>query len=208
MSESILTVIPPMLSERRQEMDRREFSWAGDRHLSPGLRRRFHILLMLLVPLAFVAWQWRFVRNAPVWLARAHWADRSDLYLGSTNGIPNASLVQQARNYLADIDHLDASGNITAPEDLRRLGAHLDTAWFKRHAPDTADFNPFITPGGSFVVTWLYVPGGQKSTWKSARTDTNWYNLRGEPSYPVCKLSILMAPDLRLTSMVLSPIHS
>jgi len=204
MSQMQLTIDTPFTDERRL-LDRRQFPSVVSSNPFSGFSRRFGALLILFVVMNLFVWQWRYVRYAPIWLARAHWADHSDIYIGSTNGIPNTTLVQQARNYLVDIDHMDASGNITAPEELRRLGAHLDTAWFKSHAPDTVDFNPFIAPNGSFVVTWLYVPGGQKSTWKSARTDTDWYNMRGEPSYPVYKLSILMAPDLRLRSMVVSP---
>ena len=153
-------------------------------------------------------WQWRYVVYAPVWWARAHWADKSDLYLGKTNGISNQTLVEQARNYLTDIDHVDASGNITAPESLRLEGVHLTMSWFRQHIPDRVDFNPFIAPGGRFVVTWLYMPGCQKTVWKSPRLDTDWYSLRGRPCYPVCRLSVVMNSDLKLTTFALTPIHS
>ncbi len=162
---------------------------------------------IVLFVLGVFAWQWRNIVYGPIWLARTYWADRNDLYVGATNGIPNQSLVQQARNYLTDVDHLDASGNVTAPEVLRPLGVHLDMAWFRHHAPDSVDFNPFISQGGKFVVSWLYYPGCQKTVWKSQRADTDWCNLRGRPCFPVCRLTVLMAPDLRLTPIKVDTIR-
>jgi len=174
----------------------------------PGRWSRPVVIAIVLIALSVLVWQWRYVVYAPVWLARAYWADRSDLYTGNTNGISNRTLAQQARNYLTDIDHVDASGNLTAPEALRPLGVHLDMSWFRRHTPDSVEFNPFISSGGTFVVTWLYVPGCQEAVWKSPRTDTDWFSLRGQACYPVCRLSVLMASDLRLTSIALNPIQS
>jgi len=151
-------------------------------------------------------WQWRFLLHAPGWLVRRQAADRSDLYLGKTNGIPNRSLVDQARNYLSDVDHVDGSGNITTPEALRPLGVHLDMAWFRHHAPDSVDFNPFLSDG-RFVVSWLYYPGCQKTITPSLRTDTDWYNLRGRPCFPLCRVSVRMASDLKLTTIKLDVVQ-
>jgi hypothetical protein len=156
----------------------------------------------LLIVASVLIWQWRLIAHAPVWLVRRQAADRSDLYLGHTNGIPNRNLVEQARNYLTDVDHVDASGNVTAPEALRPLGVHLDMAWFRHHAPDSVDFNPFLSDG-RFVVSWLYYPGCQKTIKPSLRTDTDWYSLRGRPCFPLCKVSVRMDSDLRLTTIKL-----
>jgi len=168
--------------------------------------KRYAVISIVLILLCVIARKWRYVVYGPAYLARAHWADRSDLYLGKTNAIPNRILVEQARTYLTDIDHVDASGNITAPEALRPLNVHLDMAWFKNHVPDRVDFNPFISPEGRFVVTWLYYPGCQKTVWKSPRVDTDWYNVRGRPCFPVCRVSVLMAPSLRMTDITVNAI--
>jgi len=187
------------LEDRRQDEDaesnRPRRNWKG-----------FLGKALLLTVLAGLLWQWRVVVYGPVWLARAHRADKSDFYLGSTNGISNRFLVLQARNYLTDMDHLDGSGNVTAPESLRPLGVHLDMAWFRHHAPDAVDFNPFLQTGGKFVVSWLYMPGCQKVIWKGSRTDTDWYSLRGRPCFPLCRVSIVMNPDLHLSSVSINPL--
>jgi hypothetical protein len=153
-----------------------------------------------------VIWQWNFIIHAPVWLWRARASDRSDFYLGSTNAIPNKRLVQQARSYLTDVDSVDASGNLSDPESLRSLGGHLDMAWFRRHAPDVVDYNPFISDG-RYAISWLYYPGCQKAIHSSVRTDTDWYTLRGRPCYPLCRLSVRMTPDLRLSSIKLDTVQ-
>jgi hypothetical protein len=95
---------------------------------------------------------------------------------------------------------LDASGNIT-PDDLKSEGAHLDLEWFKHHHPISVDFNPFL-PGGSFVVTWRYVPGCQAS---SSGRDTTWRDMQGKACTVICNLSVLMTPDMRLTSIKVDP---
>ena len=79
----------------------------------------------------------------PAWLIRAHYADKSDLYLGKINDVSNLQLVQQARSYMADLNRLDASGNFTAPEPLRTQGVRVSEKWFEAHHPDKVDFNPF-----------------------------------------------------------------
>ena len=164
-------------------LERRE----GDRRHSGGLRRMLThpmALFIFLMTLGVLAWQWRYVVYEPLWLVRSHSADRSDFYMGKTNGIANKALVQQARNYLTDVDHLDASGNITSPENLRLQDVHLSIPWFIRHAPDSVDFNPFIKPGGRYVVSWLYVPGCQKTVWKSHARTRIGMAAAGSPAIP------------------------
>ena len=198
------TITWPTLSYRRFQV-RRQLQ--EEESVPPPRSFRLPIAkAIILVAACVLFWQRNFLLHAPVWLVRAHWADRSDFYLGSTNGIPNRKLVQQARNYLTDIDHVDASGNVTAPESLRTLGVHLDMAWFRRHVPDSVDFNPFLSDG-RFVVSWLYYPGCQKTIRPSLRTDTDWYSLRGRPCFPLCRLSVRMMADLRLSSIKLDTVQ-
>jgi hypothetical protein len=197
-------VVGQPLSERR--VGNRRQSEEGQAPHAPRSVSRSIFLAAVLITLSLLGWQWRLVAYAPVWLIRANRADHSDLYTGSTNGISNRTLVEQARNYLSDIDHVDASGNLTVPEALRPLGVHLAMSWFRHHAPDSLEFNPFKGPKGAFTVSWNYVPGCQEALWASAGSDTDWYSLRGRPCYPICRLSIVMAPDLRLTSMALNPL--
>jgi hypothetical protein len=163
--------------------------------------------VVLLLALGILIWQRNFVIHAPVWYVRSHWADRSDFYLGSTNGVPNRNLVQQARNYLTDVDHVDASGNITTPEALKPLGIRLNMAWFRHHAPDRVDYNPFISDG-RYVVSWLYYPGCQKTIRPALLSDTDWFNMRGTPCYPLCQVTVRMNPDLRLTSIKMDAVQS
>jgi hypothetical protein len=194
-------------TERRVE-DRRHDLDAESVHSGWMPHRRAVFLGILLISLGFLVREWRYVVYGPVWLVRAHWADRSDLYMGKTNGISNLILTQQARNYLTDIDRIDAPGNITAPEFLRPVGGHLDMKWFSHHAPDAVDFNPFISPGGLFVVTWLYYPGCEKTLKISSRTDTDWYGRRGRPCFPLCRLTVLMDSNLKLTTMKVTAFQS
>ena len=186
----------------RRSSDRRQVQ---EGETSTSLRRSSRqpfFKAIILITAGVLIWQWRFLTHAPIWLVRRQVADRSNLYQGHTNGIPNKSLVDQARNYLTDVDHVDASGNLTAPEALRPLGVHLDMAWFRHHAPDNVDFNPFLSDG-RFVVSWLYYPGCQKTIKPSLRTDTDWYNLRGRPCFPLCRVSVRMGSDLKLTTIKL-----
>jgi hypothetical protein len=188
----------------RRHQDRRHLLDAGVVSSPENPRRRAILWGLLLTALSFSAWQWRYLAYGPAWLARSRAADHSDLYVGKTNGISNLILTQQARNYLPDIDHLDASGNVSEPAFLKPLGVHIDMAWFTKHAPDRVDFNPFIS-SGAFVVTWLYYPGCQKTVKISSRSDTDWYSARGRPCFPACKLTVRMAPNLRLTSININP---
>jgi len=162
---------------------------------------------VVLIALSLLIWKWRYVAYGPVWLARAHWADHSEFYQGSLNGISNRGLVEQARNYLTEVDRWDASGNVTAPEWLQPLNVHLDMSWFRQHAPESVDFNPFRSPEGRFTVTWLYYPGCQKAVWKSRRADTDWYSARGRPCFPECSVTVRMAPNLRLTSITVQAVR-
>jgi hypothetical protein len=163
-------------------------------------------IIALLIAVCALVWQWRFVVYAPAWLMSAYWADRSDLYSVSTNGISNRALVEQARKYLTDIDHADASGKVTAPEALRPLRVHLDIAWFARHSPVGWEYDPLMAPKRPYTVTWDYVPGCQEAVWDSSDENTDWYDLRGRPCHPAGRLSIVMASDLRLTSITFIPI--
>jgi len=165
-------------------------------------------LLAAVVVLSAGVWKWRYVVYGPVWLARASWADHTDLYTGKTNGIPNKDLAWQARNYLAQIKTSDVAGNLMAPEALRETGNHLQVSWFKKHHPDIVDYNPFVSAAdGNFVVSWLYVPGCQKAVWKSSRTDADWYDAQGQPCYGICKVSVFMDPHLKLTALKLDPVQ-
>ena len=187
----------------RRSFDRRRIDDAESK-TSPKVWRRYAFLLAIFIGFNILIWQRQYIINGPLWLARVHWADRSDLYLGTNNGLPNQLIVGQARNYLTDIDHLDASGNVMAPEDLRPVGVHLNSSWFKQHVPDSVNFDPFNSKGGRFEVSWLYYPGCQKTIWRSPRIDTDWYSLGGRPCFPVCRVTVLMTLDLRLTSITIT----
>lgn len=194
----------PLHPDRRIEERRRTSFLESIRSTHPGKVIAF---LAMAGILAAGAWKWRYVVYGPVWMARAAWADHTDLYDGNTNGIPNKDLVWQARNYLSQVKAMDSGGNIVAPEILREQGVHLSVSWFKRHAPELLDFNPFMPASeGNYVVSWLYVPGCQKAVWKSSRTDADWYDAQGQPCYGVCKVSVYMDPHLKLTVIKLDPI--
>jgi len=179
-----------------------------ERRRTPGPGKWLSVVLVIALLSSVMTWKWRYVVYAPPWAVRALWADRSDLYLGKTNGIPNLQLVQQARNYLAQMDQADPSGNFTMPETLRPLDIRLNAAWFQRHHPENLDYNPFLSQThGNFVVTWLYVPGCERTVWKPSKSETDWYDVQGQPCYAVCAVSVLMAPNLRLTSIKLDSVR-
>ena len=175
-----------------------------DRRRLPGSGKWLVIVLAIAILSSLFTWKWRYVLYAPQWAVRALWADHTDLYLGKTNGIPNLQIVQQARNYLTQMDQVDPSGNFTMPETLRPLDIRLKAAWFQRHHPDNLDYNPFLSQThGNFIVSWLYVPGCERMVWKPSKSDTDWYDVQGQPCYAVCAVSVLMAPNLRLTTIKL-----
>ena len=199
------TITDPLHSNRRVEERRHTSVFEEVRSTRAG---KIVALLAAVALLSAGAWKWRYVVHGPVWLARAVWADHSDLYAGKTNGIPNKEVVWQARNYLSQLKEIDTGGNLMAPEALRAAGVHLQVSWFKKHAPDVVDYNPFVSAAaGNFVVAWLYVPGCQKAVWKSSRTDADWYDAQGQPCYGVCKVSVFMDPHLKLTALKLDPLQ-
>jgi hypothetical protein len=59
---------------------------------------------------------------------------------------------------------------------------------------------------GNFSVTWLYVPGCQRTIRDSSKTDTEWYDPQGRPCYGVCQVTVRMDPHLRLASIKLNPL--
>jgi len=194
----------PATLNRRRNIDRRHaLPDVENSQRSSGGRR----ILILAAALFLVggAWKWRTIVHGPTYLLRSHWSDRTDLYKGKTNGLSNHDLVLQARNYLTEVNMLDASGNIT-PEALRSEGDHIDLNWFKRHHPVSVDFNPFTSKGGNFVVTWRYVPGCETSAWKSGRMDMPWYDAQGKRCSVICNLSVVMEPDLRLLGIKIDPV--
>jgi len=159
---------------------------------------------ILVIGLGLMMWKWRTVVYGPLWLVRAHAADRGDIYIGRTNGVSNRELTMRARAYLSDVNQLDTSGNIT-PVELKALGETVDLSWFKAHHPETVTFNPFVAPKGSFIVTWRYFPGCQKSLHGVAKPETMWFDKQGRPCGAVCNLSVMMAPDFRLTGVKVDP---
>lgn|GEM_PF-5829547 len=190
----------------RRFADRRE-TLAGDERppFWTPTKKRFMLAVIVLLS-GLLLWEWKYVVNAPIWLARATHRDRSDIYKGKTNGFSNRELVLQARAYLTQINQLDASGNITSPESMRPLGVTIDVKWFQHHAPDSVDFNPFDASGGSYIISWRYVPGCQKAVWKPAKSTTDWYDLKGQPCYGLCWVSIVMTSDHRLNAVKIRPL--
>lgn len=175
---------------------------SGPRHPFKKLALGVFVTLFLVAGI----WNWRYLVYEPVWLVRAHYADRSDLYLGKINNLSNLQLVQQARNYLSDLNRTDASGNLTSPEPFRAQGIHISTKWFERHPPDSVDFNPFEPSGqGSYSVSWRYFPGCQQTIGNSLKTRSDWFDRKGQPCSPVCLVSVFMDPNLKLTAVRLTP---
>lgn len=192
-------------STDRRHKERRHFWAAGEGVATPEQRALKRVFMAgLVLVLGAMMWKWRTVIYGPMWLIRAHAADRGDIYIGRTNGVSNRELTMRARAYLTDVNQLDASGNIT-PVELRAMGEHIDLSWFKTHHPETVTFNPFMAPKGSFIVSWLYVPGCQKSMRGVAKPGTQWFDKEGRPCGPICNLSVMMAPDFRLTAVKVDP---
>ncbi len=175
------------------------------RHSVESLPSRFRSLPFLrwagMVLLTLGLWKWRYVVNAPIWAVRAQAADRSDLYKGKTNGIPNRELVQTARSYLLQINQFDASGNILKADTFQGLGIPLNVSWFVKHHPEVVDYNPFLPSGtGPFLISWQYAPGCQKTLHKSLRSDTDWYDLQGLPCFGAY-VNVRMDSSLKLMAM-------
>lgn len=203
MHKFVIAEAEPVFLEKRSH-DRRQS--AETEEVPSTFARNLGIILALALALSAGLWKWRYIVYTPVWAARAHWEDRSDLYVGKTNDIPNLNLVQQARNYLTQINQIDPSGNITAPSSLQ--GLPLDIPWFQKHHPERVDYNPFVTydnSAGSYVVTWRYIPGCQQTIWKSSKHDTDWYDLQGRPCYASSLVSVFMDRDLKLTTIKVRP---
>jgi len=200
---AILRFMTESPADRRRPKDRRHF-WTPGEHqtpYTPWLQGVKSGLLVLF--LGTLLWQWRTVVYGPLWLVRAHYADHGDIYLGSTNGVENRDLTLRARNYLAQINQLDGSGNIT-PEELRAAGIHIDLDWFKDHRPESVTYNPFYEKG-NFVVTWPYVPTCQRAKSSATPTGSRWYDRKGRACPVICNLSVYMAPDFQLNSIKIDP---
>jgi hypothetical protein len=203
MHKFVVAGAEPIFLEKRSQ-DRRQPM--EEERVRSTFARNMGIFLALAVAFSACAWKWRYLVYGPVWAARAHWADRSDLYVGKTNDIPNLNLVQQARNYLTQINQVDPSGNITDPASLQ--GVRLDIPWFQKHHPEKVDYNPFLSYDnneGSYVVTWRYNPGCQETVWKSPQPDTDWFDPQGRPCYASSLVSVFMDRDLKLTALKMRP---
>ena len=170
---------------------------SGDRRRSVQ-RRPLHLIIFFLAA-GLLIWQWRFVVYSPLWLARRALADHFSIYDGKTNGIPNRDIVLQARNYITDANLADPSGNLNSPEALRPLGERIHYSWFHHYAPVNVDFDGFARPKGHFIVDWLYVPGCQRGV--SLAAQANWFDAKGQPCTPLCRIRVEMTPDLRFIGL-------
>jgi len=162
--------------------------------------------ILLVLCAAVGIWKWRYVVYGPAWVVRSRFADKSDLYEGKRNNLGNLQIVQQARNYLSDLNRIDASGNLTSPEALRTQGIRISEKWFERHHPDSVEFNPFApTTEGNYAVTWRYFPGCQETLRTSLKTRTDWFDRQGQPCSPACLLTVFMDPQLKLRTVKITP---
>jgi hypothetical protein len=166
-----------------------------------GLKKPLIFVIGIVVGVSLL--YWRYSINIPLWLVRATAADRSDIYLGKTNGIPNRALVQSARGYLHDIPQSQLANKLLSSAQFESLGIQLDAAWFARHRPDSVTYDPFAPETrGNFIVTWIYHPGCQRVLGKTSfRGVADWFDLKGSPCYGGYAVSIYMAPNLRLTDI-------
>ena len=55
-------------------------------------------------------------------------------------------------------------------------------------------------------MTWRYFPGCQQTIHSSLKTQTDWFDRQGQPCSPVCLVTVFMAPNLKLTTIKLTPI--
>lgn len=171
-----------------------------------GLKKPLIFLIGVMVGVAI--WRWRYVVNIPIWLYRAHFADYTDLYKGTTNGLSNQSLVQTAREYVKQFTQVEVSGKPENAVRMQAAGISLNAKWFASHHPETVDFDPFTPPkAGHFGVTWIYAPGCQRVVKRiPAQPGPDWYDLKGDPCYGTYAVSVWMSPQLKPISIKIVPI--